>query len=75
MDIVEFFDISNGLHLRAYKHLCETGCWTDEFWASLNYKHIEISPNWSIGIANKLARAYIALKLGTDEEPTCSDRT
>lgn len=50
-----------------HTNICETGCWTDEFWASLNYKHIEISPNWSIGIANKLARAYIALKLGTEE--------
>ena len=55
MDIVKFFDEDDMNHLKAYKHLCDTGRWPENFVP----EGTEFSTNWQILIANKLATAWL----------------
>ena len=60
MDFIDWFDITDMDHLRAYKHLMNVGSWPEGFIPD----NVEMSMGWSIGIAGTMANAYINLKLG-----------
>ena len=55
MNIIDFFDVTNLEHLRAYQQLLITGIWPKGFIP----EDIEFVTNWQIIISNKLASEYI----------------
>lgn len=59
MNIYDYFDVRNEVHLKAFKHLNDHGCWTVEFYKEITEKDIDISCNRQISIAMKLAMTYI----------------
>jgi hypothetical protein len=56
MSIVDFFDIYNIEHIRAYRHLENHGFWPEGF---LPDEIEEITPHWQICIAARLATAFV----------------
>lgn len=56
MDIVDFFDVKNDAHLRAYQGLIKTGVFEGR---EDIFKDITFSNCWQIGLAMKLAQAYV----------------
>jgi hypothetical protein len=63
MSIVDFFDVHNTEHIKAYKVLMQTGRWPYGFAP----EGTEFPPAWQIAIANKLANTYIEIFLQYDE--------
>jgi len=59
MFISDWFDTTNLDHLRAYKHLVDTGCWPEGFIPD----DVEIPAGWIVGIMAKLANAFVEMKL------------
>ena len=59
MDVVEWFDVNNIEHLRAFSHVTKKGSWPEAFIPS----DLEFPPGWNIAIAAKLASAYMEEKL------------
>lgn len=59
MDIVEWFDINNIEHLKAYRTLMVNGAWPLGFIPN----DINFSPIWQLVLAYKLSNAYIDLRL------------
>ena len=59
MDILEWFDIDNTNHLKAYLHLEETGMWPEDFVPD----DITFSTSWHIVIMSKMADAYVRIQL------------
>lgn len=57
MTIVEFFDPEDTEHLKAYKHLEETGVWPEWFFEKL--KGLEFSSAWYSSLAFKIARKFL----------------
>lgn len=55
MNIIEFFDEDDINHLKAYKHLLDTGMWPKGFVP----EGTEFPPVWQILIANTLANAWL----------------
>ena len=60
MTILQWFDIENMAHLKAYRSLCATGVWPLGFIP----KGVEMTPQWQVGLAGKMASKYIQDKLG-----------
>jgi hypothetical protein len=62
--VVDFFDVNNLEHLKAYKMLIETGVFGD---GNFKRQHLKLlgywSEGWQVGIANKIAKAYINEKI------------
>jgi uncharacterized protein YeaC (DUF1315 family) len=56
--IVDWFDVTNPEHVRAWHTLCETGCWPEGF-VPESMKH-DMVPCWQVSIAYKLANAYVS---------------
>jgi len=54
-NLVEWFDVNNFDHIKAYNHLLIHGCWPEDFLP----EDIEIPNVWQVGLANKLANAYV----------------
>jgi len=65
MSIVEYFDVQNIEHLKAYQHLQNTGSWPENFYDTMTELNIDIPIGWSLLLTSKLADAYINLKLGS----------
>jgi len=59
MKIVDWFDIKDVQHLKAYQHLQKTGSWPMGFIPA----DVEISLAWQIEIIAKFANAYIEQQL------------
>lgn len=59
MSIVDFFNPYNNIHLMAYRYLCDTGTWPEGFVP----KGVEFGATWQVGIANKLAGAWLKFRL------------
>ena len=57
--IVEWFDIRDKNHLKAYNHLCERGSWPKGFIPS----NVVCDNVWQVSIAAKMAHAYIKQQL------------
>lgn len=55
MDILDYFDIYNVDHLKAYRILSETGSWPRGFIP----KEVKFSTAWQILIASKMATAWV----------------
>lgn len=72
IDITDWFDIHNIDHMKAYKHLGETGKWP-EFFIPSHVVHedgedyivydVRFMPNWNIILMSKMADEYVKLKL------------
>jgi hypothetical protein len=59
MDINEFFDVNNKDHLRAYRHVYDTGSWPEGFIPEgTTFRNL-----WHIELAGRLANEYVKLKL------------
>jgi hypothetical protein len=59
LNIVDWFDVNNTEHLKAYKFLMDKGYWEKGFIPD----DMIFPVSWSILVAGKLAEAYINLKL------------
>jgi len=59
MNIVDWFDPSNIEHLKAYKHLQDTGVWPEGFLP----EDIEMLPLWSLLLSGKIVDVYLKEKL------------
>ena len=59
-NILDWFDPHNIEHLKAYKHLEDTGCWPKDFLPD----DIEMVTVWKMCLATKLADTYIENILG-----------
>jgi len=60
MDFLDWFDITNADHLKAYKQLSIIGCWPENF-----IPHdIDMPMGWNISLLAKMANAYVNLKIG-----------
>ena len=55
MNLIEWFDPYNKDHIKAYKHLQDTGIWPVNFLP----ENIEIPTYWSILVTGKIADAWI----------------
>lgn len=55
MDFMDFFDVYNIEHLKAYKHLSESGTWPKGFIP----EDCELSPVWAYQVVEKMAVAYV----------------
>lgn len=55
MQFSEWFDVKNTDHLRAYRHLQNTGAWPVGFIPS----GMEMEPQWQFHLLAKLADAYL----------------
>ena len=62
MDIVDFFDVNNLDHLRAYKYLCDVGMWPEGFVPAEVTIRAKVGP-WQVALLAKMADAYIEEKL------------
>jgi len=59
MNIVDWFDINNFQHLRAWKYLEKTGSWPKGFIP----EGMQFPIAWQVLITGKLANAYLQLKV------------
>lgn len=66
MNIVDYFDIGNYEHLKAWEELQEKGSWPDYFWKDI--KNRDFPPMWQMLIAFKMADAYVKATLDAMEE-------
>lgn len=58
MNIIDWFDIKNVDHLKAWKYLEDNGgIWEQGFIPN----DVEFSPNWQFVIMSKMATAYVDL--------------
>lgn len=57
MNFIEFFDIKDKEHLKAYRHLYETGVWPEGFIP----EGTEFDSGWQMAIQSKMATAYVNL--------------
>lgn len=62
MTILDWFDIENIEHLKAYKHLQATGVWPKGFLP----KDITFEPAWTIALSGRLADRFIKEKFSGD---------
>jgi hypothetical protein len=60
VNIVDWFDIENDEHLRAYWTLGRVGNWPEGFIPN----GMQFPPGWNRILESKLADAYLKLKLG-----------
>ena len=63
MNIADWFDVNNIEHLKAYKHLEDTGFWPKNFLP----EEMEMPALWGVSLAHKLADAYIDMMLRCSE--------
>ena len=59
MNIMEWFDPENIDHLKAYKHLMDTGMWPEGFIPD----NIEIPVSWNTHLVYKMANLWVMNKL------------
>jgi len=59
MNIVDWFDVNNPTHVRAYNNLMKTGAWEKGFIPV----GMEFPPNWQVLVAGKLADTYVQKKI------------
>ena len=64
MQIDDFFDPFDIVHIKAYKHLCETGSWPEGFIPS----SVEFFPAWQLVIASKLADCWVTYKIVSEQD-------
>ena len=55
MTIVDFFDIHDFEHIKAWKHLCEHGQWPEGFIP----EGTVFQPMWQVLLADKMADAWV----------------
>jgi hypothetical protein len=67
MSIVDFFDVNNIEHVKAYRTLCKTGQWPPSFWDHIEQVELQIPMLWQPAIASKLAEAYVNFCLENEE--------
>lgn len=60
-NLVDFFDPHNIEHIRAYKHLMETGKWPLDF--AIEASGHPTTQLWQVEIVNKMANAWVEMKL------------
>ena len=63
MTILDWFDIDNIEHLKAYKHLRATGCWPKDF---LPKDITTFESMWISRLSDRLADRYVEEKLSGD---------
>lgn len=56
MNIVDWFDIHDHDHLRAWVHIGEKGVWPDGFIPD----DMKFDPHWQIQIALRMAKAWVS---------------
>ena len=62
MNITDYFDANNHIHVNAYIHTIKTGAWPETFYNELMKNNIELHLNWQIDLVGKLAFEYITLQ-------------
>ena len=62
MNFLDFFDVYNIEHLKAYKHLTQNGSWHEGFLP----EDCKMSPIWAYQIAEKMSIAYVEKVLFED---------
>ena len=67
MRLQEYFDPHKMEHIRAYKALCRDGFWPQEFIDEMDAAGVEQEPCWQIGIAGKMADAWVDFMLERKE--------
>ena len=61
MNLTQFFDTSNRVHVEAYLFLMNHGTWSQS-WINLTTENaIEFENNWQFSLMNKLSIEYINL--------------
>lgn len=64
ISIVDWFDPYNREHLTAYRHLCDTGMWPENFIS----ENIYLPPGWQVFIVNKMSDAWLEYMTGERRE-------
>lgn len=64
MNILEFFDVKNKEHLRAFKTLCDNGMWPEGFLP----KNIYFPTLWQTSLYGQLANAYLEIVFKNEKE-------
>ncbi len=59
MYLNDWFDVTNLIHLKAYKHLMDKGTWPKGFIPD----NVERPSGWQVALMNKLSNAFIEIKL------------
>jgi hypothetical protein len=55
--IVDYFDIKNPEHIKAWKYLCEYGRWPKDFWELIRDKWFPLT--WQVTIISMMADEYV----------------
>jgi len=63
--IIDYFDLGNYKHLKAYQHLQKRGAWSIDFYEEI--KNLEFPVNWQITLMKKMSKAYIDTTLNAME--------
>jgi hypothetical protein len=64
INIGDWFNPKNIEHIRAYKHLEDTGFWPEGF---IEEGVINFIPGWQYLLASKMADCWVKLKLAVEE--------
>jgi len=59
---VQWFDVYNREHLRAYEHLRKEGVWPEEFYRDVVMRR-DLPPGWQFDIAQRLANQWVEHRL------------
>lgn len=65
MNLSEYFDPHNMVHVQAWKFLCEHGMWPPAFWNEID--SMTIDNGWQIAVAAKMADAWVKHMLGEEQ--------
>jgi len=57
MNIIDWFDITNGEHLKAWKHMEDTGTWPESFIP--DETQMRFVANWNYILMSRMASAYV----------------
>ena len=66
MTIINFFDINNPKHIKAFNRFNETGIWPEDF-SKENLEDLEFPKHWRVTLIDKMAKAWIAQTLFESE--------
>lgn len=67
MTILDYFDIHNVEHLKAYEELMRTGIWPKRFWENNKLEKLDFPQCWQISLSNKMASDYIRMMIRMDK--------
>lgn len=73
--MLEFFDVRDIKHLKAYRHLQQTGVWPRGFWEEMQRRSVKFETCWEHVIKSKLADAYLAERFPKDTTPVDREKS